>query len=184
MKLSIQSSRLLIRDFSKNDWEDLHRLYMMPETVKYNPSGYPESESATEKLVAEWSEQPAAAHREEYTVAVIEKAEGGFVGVISLDLGDAKYRKAEIWYKLLPEYWGKGYATEAVSSMLAFGFGTLKLHRIECGCSIHNTGSYRVMEKVGMTREGVKRKVLPLEDGWHDAYIYGILASEFARTGE
>ncbi|MDQ0110486.1 RimJ/RimL family protein N-acetyltransferase [Chitinophaga terrae (ex Kim and Jung 2007)] len=184
MNLSIQSSRLLIRDFSKNDWEALHHLYMMPETVKYNPSGYPESESATKKLVHKWSEQQELASRDEYTGAVIDKATGGFVGVISLDLGDAKYRKAEVWYKLLPEYWGKGYATEAVTSVLAFGFGELKLHRIECGCSVHNLGSYRVMEKVGMTREGIKRKVLPLDDGWHDAYVYGILEGEFVGIGK
>ncbi|RBL89780.1 GNAT family N-acetyltransferase [Chitinophaga flava] len=184
MNLSIQSSSLLIRDFSKNDWEALHRLYMMPETVRYNPSGYPENESVTKALVDEWSAQQQAAEREKYTAAIINKADNNFVGVISLDLGETKYRKGEVWYKLLPEWWGRGYATEAMNCMLAFGFGPLKLHRIECGCSIQNIGSYRVMEKVGMTREGIKRKVLPLEDGWHDAYVYGILASEFGGNAD
>lgn len=179
MNLNIQSSRLLIRDFSKSDWESLHRLYMMPETVRYNPSGYPENEAATRLLAEGWSVQRDAPDREQYTAAIINQADGCFVGVISLDRGEVKYRKAEVWYKLLPEYWGRGYATEAMKSMLSFGFGQLKLHRIECGCSIHNIGSYRVMEKAGMIREGVKRKALPLEDGWHDAYMYGILASEF-----
>ncbi|NIG55011.1 GNAT family N-acetyltransferase [Chitinophaga sp. Cy-1792] len=179
MRLDIQTDRLVIRDFLKDDWPSLHGLYMLPETVRYNPSGYPESELFTKHLVDTWLHQPFDTNRTAYTAAIINKYDQHFVGIISLDLADAKYARAEIWYKLLPADWGKGYATEAMRAMLAFGFRELKLHRIECGCSIHNIASYKVMEKVGMQREGVKRSVLPLADGWHDAYMYGILAEEF-----
>jgi RimJ/RimL family protein N-acetyltransferase len=177
--MNIATERLIIRDFNNSDWVDLHVLYMKPETVKYNPSGYPENEEASKKIVAGWSLQPDNAERDKYTAAIITKIDLKFVGVISLDLGDRKYRKGEIWYKLLPDYWGQGLATEAMKAMLAFGFEQLKLHRIECGCSIHNVASFKVMEKVGMTREGIKRKVLPLDNGWHDAYLYGILEEEY-----
>ncbi|RFS21912.1 N-acetyltransferase [Chitinophaga silvatica] len=179
MKLYIEPPRLILRDFLNEDWATLHSLYLMPETVRYNPSGYPENEEATRKLVKTWSEQRYSATREAYTAAIIERASNSFIGIISLDLGDSKYAKGEIWYKLLPGFWGKGFATEAMIHMLSFGFYQLNLHRVECGCSVHNIASYKIMEKVGMTREGVKRKVLPLEDGWHDAYIYGILEAEF-----
>jgi RimJ/RimL family protein N-acetyltransferase len=152
---------------------------MKPETVKYNPSGYPENEEASRKIVADWASQSLNEARDQYTAAILEKESLQFTGVISLDLGKLKYRKGEIWYKLLPVYWGQGFATEAVKAMLAFGFEQLLLHRIECGCSIHNIAAFKVMEKVGMTRKGIKRKILPLEDGWHDAYFYGILEDDY-----
>ena len=177
--MNVETDRLIIRDFNKSDWEDLHVLYMKPETVKYNPSGYPENEEASKKVVAGWSLQPENAERSKYTAAIIAKIDLKFVGVISLDLGDRKYRKGEIWYKLLPDYWGQGLATEAMKAMVSFGFEQLKLHRIECGCSIHNIASFKVMEKVGMTKEGIKRKVLPLDNGWHDAYLYAILEEDY-----
>ncbi|NLR59361.1 GNAT family N-acetyltransferase [Chitinophaga polysaccharea] len=179
MHFHLNTQRLVLRDFLPGDWPALHALYLLPETVRYNPSGYPENEAATRQLVNSWVAQPEAARRGDYTIAIIDPSDQRFVGVISLDLGEDKYARAEVWYKLFPKYWGKGYATEALMGMLTFAFGQLRLHRVECGCSIHNTGSYKVMEKAGMTREGIKRKVLPLEDEWHDAYIYGILAEEF-----
>lgn len=175
----LETERLILRDFNNSDWEALHELYMKPETVKYNPSGYPENEEASKAIVAGWVSQADSTAREKYTAAILGKADLQFVGVISLDLGDRKYRKGEIWYKLLPDCWGQGYATEATKGMLAFGFEQLQLHRIESGCSIHNIASYKVMEKVGMTREGIKRKVLPLDNDWHDAYLYAILEEEY-----
>jgi RimJ/RimL family protein N-acetyltransferase len=177
--MHVETKRLIIRDFNNSDWEQLHALYMKPETVTYNPSGYPENEEASKKLVAGWASQPDSAARDKYTAAIITKAGAVFAGVISLDLGDRKYRKGEVWYKLLPEYWGQGLATEATKAMVAFGFEQLQLHRIECGCSIHNVASFKVMEKAGMTREGIKRKVLPLDNDWHDAYLYAILEEEY-----
>ena len=180
--MNLQTERLIIRDFNTTDWEALHALYMKPETIKYNPSGYPENEEASRKTVADWSLQSAKEARDKYTAVILEKVYHQFAGVISLDLGERKYRKGEIWYKLLPAYWGQGFATEAVKAMIAFGFEQLLLHRIECGCSIHNIASFKVMEKAGMAREGIKRKVLPLDDGWHDAYVYGILEDDYFKT--
>ncbi|MBC9929791.1 GNAT family N-acetyltransferase [Chitinophaga qingshengii] len=179
MQLNIRTERLLLRDFLESDQPALHRLYMLPETIRYNPSGYPKNEDATRQLVHGWAKQVTAPRREDYTAAIIHQQDNTFLGIISLDLGPEKYRKGEVWYKLLPSCWGKGFATEALKGIMSFGFRQLQLHRIESGCSIHNTGSWKVMEKAGMTREGVKRRVLPLEDGWHDAYVYGILENEY-----
>ena len=96
----IETERLILRDFKNSDWPALHVLYMKPETVKYNPSGYPENEEASKAIVAGWCCQAENEGREKYTAAIIGKADLNFVGVISLDLGDHKYRKGEIWYKL------------------------------------------------------------------------------------
>ncbi len=79
-------------------------------------------------------------------------------------MGNRKYRNAEVWYKLHTDYWGNGFGTECLTEIISFGFDKLNLHRIEAGCAVENTGSVRVLEKVGMFKEGRKRKVLPLKE--------------------
>ena len=54
--------------------------------------------------------------------------------------------------------------------MLGFGFHELNLHRIEAGWGVKNFASSKVLEKSGMTRERIKRKVLPIRREWVDAY--------------
>lgn len=62
-----------------------------------------------------------------------------------------------------------------------FGFNDLKLHRIEAGCAVENIASSKVLEKVGMTKEGMKRKKLPIRGEWKDNYLYAILEEDFLK---
>lgn len=175
----LTTKRILLRSFLESDWPVIHTLYSQPQTVQYNPGGYPDDETSTKDLVKSWVYQHEVVDPGEYTFLIADNTDGSFIGVISLRLGKKKYSNAEVWYKLEPTKWNKGYATEALRAVLNFGFHTLNLHRIECGCSVKNIASFKVMEKAGMVREGVHRALLPLEDGWHDACIYAILKSEF-----
>ncbi len=61
---------------------------------------------------------------------------------------------AEIGYLLLPDYWGKGYGTLIAKELINICFNELKLHKITASCNIENIGSWKIMEKVGMKREG------------------------------
>jgi len=108
------------------------------------------------------------------------KSTNTFVGLISLRIGNSKYKIATVWYKLFPDFWSQGYATEALKSILNFGFNEVGLHRIEAGCAIDNIGSVKVLEKSGMIKEGHKRKVLPLKTGWSDSYEYAILEEDWS----
>lgn len=99
-----------------------------------------------------------------------------------MNLGKPKFRKGEVWYKFHSNFWNKGYATESLNRILTFGFEELKLHRIEAGCAVDNIGSIRTLERVGMLKEGRKRKVLPLKNGWSDTFEYAILDSDFNNT--
>ena len=101
------------------------------------------------------------------------------MGLIALNIGKANYKTAEVWYKIHVDHWKKGYTTEALTKLLGFGFKDLKLHRIEAGCAVENISSIRVLEKVGMTKEGMKRKKLPIRGEWKDNYFYAILEEDF-----
>lgn len=65
--------------------------------------------------------------------------------------------------------------------VLDFGFGVLKLHRIEAGCAVDNIASIKVLEKAGMTKEGMKRKKLPIRGKWKDNYFFAILEEDFLK---
>ncbi|MEL7219689.1 MAG: GNAT family protein [Bacteroidota bacterium] len=78
-----------------------------------------------------------------------------------------------------PNHWGSGYATEAVQAILAFGFEQLQLHRIEAGVATANIASIKVLERVGMLREGLCRKILPIRGEWYDNYMYAMLEEDY-----
>ena len=179
--MTFQTSRLNIRCLSSNDIDNIHILHSLPETDRFNTLGIPESIQITEKLVSEWLTAQDSLPRTSYIHCIDLNDSNQFIGLIALNLKESKFRSAEIWFKLNSTYWDKGYATEALNKILDFGFHELNLHRIEAGCSIENTGSIRVLEKVAMTREGTKRKILPIRGEWVDAYSYAILKEEFEK---
>ncbi len=101
------------------------------------------------------------------------------VGIASLTVRDFALREADIGFILAREHWGKGYATEAVRTLLAKGFGPLNLHRIYGECDPANPGSARVMEKAGMRREGYMRESRRQKGQWVDRLLYAMIESDW-----
>lgn len=177
-KLTLKTNRLILSEINPGDTDNIHALHSLPETDEFNTMGIPENRETTEKLVKEWVEMQKAEPRSRYTF----KIESGdkFLGLIGLkNLGVPNYRSGEVWYKLHKDFWGNGYATEALKRLLEFCFIDLELHRVEAGCAVENIGSIRVLEKAGMTREGRKRKKLPIRGEWKDNYFYAVLEEDF-----
>lgn len=156
----------------------MHTLSSIPEVEKFNTLGIPKDITITKSILKERIKDNKISPFENYTFVIEEKGTEKFIGLFGIVMGRKKQQKAEIWYKFHPVYWGKGLATEAVNCVIDFCFDELKLHRVEAGCAIDNIGSVKVLEKAGMTREGLARQVLPLESGWSDGYNYGILNSD------
>ena len=175
------TSRLLIREVTPADLPDVHRLHSLPQTDEFNTLGIPQTVAVTEAVMAGWMQARAAGTAYTFCIDLLDESPQ-FIGLIALGLGEPKYSTAEVWYKLLPDYWGQGYASEALRAVLAFGFGQLKLHRMEAGCAVENGASARVLEKAGMRREGRKRKKLPIRGQWVDNYFYAMLEEDFAAV--
>jgi RimJ/RimL family protein N-acetyltransferase len=173
------TERLVVRKIIESDIAALHKLHSIPEVDRYNTMGIPSSFSETEAQMMPLISANQLRRTRQYTFAIERLNDNAFIGSAALWLGKEKYRCGEIWYKFAPEYWKNGYATETVKALLKFGFDELNLHRIEAGCAVENEGSIRVLEKVGMVREGRKRQTLPLVSGWSDNYEYGILKSDW-----
>jgi RimJ/RimL family protein N-acetyltransferase len=81
------------------------------------------------------------------------------------------------------EYWGNGYATEAASAMVAYGFDELKVHRVSASLVADNAASARVLEKLGMREEGRFREATQFKGRTWDALHYAILEPEWRALG-
>lgn len=177
--MTIHTKRLVIRELIITDLENIHELHSLPETDEFNTLGLPETIEVTRNIMRGWLGSMKERPRKKY-VFCIESEGSEFIGLLGLSLGKPGYGSAEIWYKLHSTHWNQGFATEAVNGILRFGFVDLQLHRIEAGCATGNLASKRVLEKVGMTQEGICRKVLPIRGQWLDNYEFAILNTDFA----
>lgn len=178
-QITLTTKRLTLRFIQQSDIENIHKLQSIPEVDEYNTLGIPKDLSETKSVMSSSFEDLKQEKITRYTFIVELKNTQDFIGLIALNLGNPKYKGGEVWYKLLPKHWRKGYATEALKCLLDYGFNILKLHRIEAGCAVNNIGSIKVLEKVGMSYEGRKRKTLPLKSGWSDNFEYGILEKDY-----
>ncbi|MGE7941954.1 GNAT family N-acetyltransferase [Lysinibacillus xylanilyticus] len=168
----IKTKRLLIREFEVQDWQAVYEYTSNPNVMKYIPEGVFNEENA-KNFVLENSGQKA----KHFPVILLN--ENIVIGhmVFHQYFGDHTY---EIGWVLNPNYYNNGYASEAARAVLDYGFKEMKLHRIIATCQPENIPSYRVMEKIGMRREGYFKKCIPHGDEWWDEYYYAVLDEEWA----
>jgi [ribosomal protein S5]-alanine N-acetyltransferase len=177
----LQTKRLILRQVSFADLAAIHELLSLKETDQYNTLGIPKTINTTTQWVYEWTEEKTSANRSSYTFTITANPTHDFIGLIAIQLGNPKYKKATVWFKLHPNHWNKGYASEALKKLLDFSFNQLQLHRIEAGCAVENIASKRVLEKVGMIQEGICRANLPIRGEWVDNYEFAILETDYEK---
>jgi ribosomal-protein-alanine N-acetyltransferase len=180
--IMLRTKRLKLRELTIDDIDNVHTLHSLPETDEFNTLGIPESIQTTEKILNEWISQQKQEPRISYIFGIDKTDDNHFIGLIALNLGKVNYRTGEVWFKIHKDHWRKGYTTEALACLLDFGFNNLNLHRIEAGCAVENIASSKTLEKAGFTREGMKRKKLPIRGEWKDNYFYGILEEDFNKA--
>ena len=178
----LKSKRLHIRELTSADIDNVHKLHSLPETDEFNTLGIPENIQTTKNILTEWLILQKQEPRISYVFSIDKIENNNFVGLIAINLGKTNYKTAEVWFKIHKDHWRKGYTTEALTRLLDFGFNDLKLHRIEAGCAVENIASIKTLEKVGFTREGMKRKKLPIRGEWKDNFFYGILEEDYNKT--
>ncbi|MEB9909124.1 GNAT family N-acetyltransferase [Bacillus anthracis] len=166
----IEAERLLIRKFEFKDWEAVHEYTSDSNVMKYIPERV-----FIEEDTRNFVNKNMGENAKNFPVILID--ENILIGHIVFHkyFGEHTY---EMGWVFNPKYFNKGYASEAAQATLKYGFKEMKLHRIMATCQPENTPSYRVMEKIGMRREGYFRKCIPHGNEWWDEYYYAILEEE------
>jgi RimJ/RimL family protein N-acetyltransferase len=101
------------------------------------------------------------------------------VGVVEFDPLDREADTATLSHWLVPEARGNGYAREALSEFLGFGFGELGLHRVTAEAFAFDQRSVALLDRLGFTREGTRREDTVADGERHDVHVYGLLAGEW-----
>ena len=112
----------------------------------------------------------------QWTWAIEQKQDQTLIGQCDLLKYRREHRNAEIGYALARPAWGKGYATEALHALVNFAFNEMALHRLEAIVLPFNASSIRVLEKLGMQREGTKREAYFVDGQFMDLICFGLLA--------
>jgi RimJ/RimL family protein N-acetyltransferase len=175
----LKTTRLLLRPFEAQDAAAVHALVGDPEvlsTLVRVPDPYEEGTAA--RWIA--GHPDAFARGESVNFAITLRGQEVLIGAIglALRLGDAR---ASLGYWIGRAHWGNGYATEAARAVLGFAFEEMNLHRVQADHLVRNPASGRVMQKLGMTREGTLREHFVKRGVFETVETYGILRGEFER---
>ncbi|MCC2616503.1 GNAT family N-acetyltransferase [Aestuariibacter halophilus] len=147
----LETPRLILRPFTEDDAPALHEVNRLPEVMRFIA---PVEQSVDDTLA--YLKQGPLADYAKYGYgrhALIDKASGTLIGFCGLkylpDLDDV-----DIGYRMLPEYWGQGLATEASEVLMDYARNTLGLTRVIALALPDNHGSIAVMKKLGLVYEG------------------------------
>ncbi len=179
---TIETARLVLRPFELADAPQVQRLAGVREiadTTLLIPHPYPDG------AAAEWIGTHGLAWESGAGVsfAVTLRDTTALIGAIGLNISRHSSWD-ELGYWVAVPSWNRGYCTEAAQALLTFGFGELRLHRIQARHLTRNPSSGRVLQKIGMRLEGVHREAVRKWDRFEDLAVYGILAAEWRADGE
>ena len=176
----LETQRLILREWRHSDLDAFAAIYAVPDVMRYL-SGDPLTRQESWRNMA-----TAAGHwvlRGYGTWVVERKEDGGVVGRVGL-IQPEGWPGLEVGWTLGKPYWGKGYATEAISLISQFAFNTLNLNKLEAGCYANNIGSARAFEKCGYQREGLLRSHVISDQKEVDVILLGITAADFAKDAK
>jgi [ribosomal protein S5]-alanine N-acetyltransferase len=131
----------------------------------------------------QWISTHAESFRQgkEVTLAITLKPGGMVIGSMALSV-NKNHNRGELGYMIAKEHWNHGYCTEAARAMMRYGFEALGLNRVQAMHFPRNPASGRVMQKLGMTKEGLLRQYVDNRGAFEDIVLYSILRTEFEAT--
>ena len=174
---TLETERLVLRPFGLNDAVEIQRLageWDIADKTLNIPHPYKDG------MAEEWisSHQDTFLKKQGVTFAITRKYDSSLVGAISL-MNIAKGHQAELGYWIGTPYWNHGFCTEAGQVILQYAFLDLDLLRIHAYHFSRNPASGRVLEKLSMLHEGVRRKHARKWEKSEDLELYGILKDDW-----
>lgn len=177
---TLQTPRLILRKMRLDDAADLFEYASDPEVSTYTTWGPHTSIQDSLEFLTRILSLYEGGQLADWGIE--HKSDGKFIGTCGFAEWSPYHSRGEIGYAMSRKYWGQGLMTEAAREIIAFGFTQMQLNRVEARCIVANVGSARVMEKAGMTYEGILREQMYAKGDYHDLKIYSILKREWHQA--
>ncbi|MDR9856260.1 GNAT family N-acetyltransferase [Paenibacillus sp. VCA1] len=172
----LETERLILREITKEDTESIFACFSNGEAMRYYGQDAFEHREQAERLIGFFADS----YREKRGIrwGIERKDAPGLIGTVGFNAWSPKHRRAEIGYEIHPDHWRKGYASEAVACILAYGFEALSLARIGAVVYTENAASSRMLIKLGFREEGLLRHYMFQSGVSHDTYAYSLLPGD------
>ena len=178
---ALDGARVRLRAVRPDDEADLLAVFGDADHLRYWSHG-PLADAAAARRYREGMEA-GLADRTLFQWVVTE-GDDRLAGTVTLCDWDRDHRRAEIGFILHPARAGRGLATDAVRTVLRFGFGEMGLWRVEADVDPDNAASLRLLERLGFQHEGTLRQRWFTFGTWKDTLILGLLAADFETDGQ
>ena len=172
----LHTERLHLRKMKVSDSSSLFKIWSDPDVTKFmNINCFTDENQAIDmiNLLDDLSRDSKAIR---FSIIKLESNE--IIGSCGYNSFDFENAKAEIGYDIAKSFWGRGYASEAIYSLLDYAFSFLKFNRIEAKVEPENVNSIKLLQKLNFTFEGTLRQYEKVEGKFNDLNIYSKLISD------
>jgi RimJ/RimL family protein N-acetyltransferase len=172
--MSIVGKKIRLRAIERSDIPTFVRWFNDPEVTQYLETYMPLSQAQEER----WFE--AQLEQRDRFIFGVETLDGKLIG--NLGLIDIDWKNSHALLGIVlgeKEYWGQGYGTDAITTLLGFAFKQMNLHRVHLPTYEYNKRAIRCYEKCGFTLEGRMRQAHFHDGQYYDELVMGILREEF-----
>lgn len=175
----LETARLILRKITEQDAGDFFE-YASDHQVALYTSWLPhQTIEETQNLIRNFIEGYQTGRVSPWGIQF--KADGKFIGTIGFSNWQIAHDRAEIYYSIARAYWGQGLVTEAVRTVIDFGFTRMKLNRIEAYGAPENVATYKIMRKMGMQYEGLMREDIWKGDHFEDSQVWAVLRRDWSN---
>jgi RimJ/RimL family protein N-acetyltransferase len=174
---TIEAKRLKLRMLAEPDLDQMYAIFSDPRSMRY----WATPAMASREQIAPYL---AGIHdgfrgRSLFQWGIERRGDARIIGTTTLLHLDAGNARAELGYILGSAWWGRGYMHEALTALLCYAFGELKLRRIEADVDPRNAASLKSLGRIGFRREGLLREHWNVAGEIQDTAYFGLLAREW-----
>lgn len=173
----LTTERLVLRRLRHDDAPAINALFSHPQVLEYLDEEPLETDDRAIAMI-DWMQ---SMYEKQVAVrwGITLKGQDRVIGTVGFHYWQKKDRHADLGYDLHPDYWGKGYATEAARAVVDWCFVNLNLHRMQADCTLGNDRSERTILKLGFQPEGVWREKIWEHGRFVDIKQFGLLRREW-----
>jgi len=179
----IRTERLTLRLMTEADVDDVFAYQSREDVCEYLLHG-PRSRDEVVDMIAKYGAATRLAEDHDWIEPAIELTlpDGTLrvIGHMYLNLASVENLGAEIGWTLHPDFFGKGYASEAATAILDLAFDELGMHRVRAELDPRNDASIALCRRLGMREEAFFVKDMMFKGDWADTGVYAILDTEWA----
>jgi ribosomal-protein-alanine N-acetyltransferase len=176
------ATAVLLRPLMAADADAVHAFLSDWSVVRYMALPYCATQEESRKCLSGLMADDPCVPWQSVVRAIARVDTGAVVGLCGIAIPRGS-EEGELWYLVQRDHWGRGIAPAAARELLRIGFQGMRLHRMFATCLPENPASARVLEKIGMRKEGYQVEKLRIHGTWRDCCLYALVREAWDRQG-